>query len=442
VRPRVTGLQRRLQALRVLAGGQGGPDGPGPHRPSHAGPRGRCAATRRSGPGTDNSRAVREWTRLVDRTGLLGDGYTADVRLLGWVAARAGLDLTEVYRPEQVAAATASAATERVDVRTRGYDLTLTLPKSFSVALALAPAELRTQVNELYTQAAAGVDGRPAGGGGGHRRRPQRQLAWPGRTRPVAAPWGRCSAQGMWWPGRSPGPTWRPTGCRAVRPAPCTWPRAGPWSTPHAASYVALSRDRDSTTVVLSAEAVAGTPEELAELLQLPAGRRDAQVRQRYADALHAAGVDERSRGLLVQRWPELATQPDPDRGTPAGTGSPGALEQARQTVAALARHADRGHRRAVPEPGQPATPDQRAHDAAGPPGPLSAVLERIRGRQVERAADQREAGRGRSRRGPARPPARSQTWNAEVYMNLYSADRHAQEPAGHSRLTRPLQDV
>jgi len=158
------------------------------------------------------------------------------------------------------------------------------------------------------------------------------------------------------------------------------------------------------------------------------------------ADALHAVGVDEQSRGLLAQRWPEFASQPDPDRWT--RTGSPGELEKARQTVAALARHADHGRRRATPEPGQPATPDQRAHDAAGSPGPLAAVLERIRGRQAERAAYQREAGRGRSRRGPARPPARSQTWNAEVYMNLYSADRHAQEPAGHSRLTRPLQDV
>jgi len=113
------------------------------------------AGAQPAGPG--NGRAVREWTRLVDRTGLLGDGYTADVRLLARVAARAGLDLTEVYRPEQVAAATASAATERVDVRTRGYDLTLTLPKSFSVALALAPTELRTRVNELYTQAATEV---------------------------------------------------------------------------------------------------------------------------------------------------------------------------------------------------------------------------------------------------------------------------------------------
>jgi len=75
-------------------------------------------------------------------------------------------------------------------------------------------------------------------------------------------------------------------------------------------------------------------------------------------------------------------------------------------------------------------------------PGPLAAVLERIRGRQVERAADQSEAAAGRSRGGLVRPPARSQTWNAEVYMNLYSADGHAQEPAGHSRLTHPLQDI
>ncbi len=157
----------------------------------------------------------------------------------------------------------------------------------------------------------------------------------------------------------------------------------------HAASYVALSRDRDSTTVVLSAEAVATTPEELAEL---PAGQRDAQVRQRYADALHTAGVDERSRGLLAQRWPELATQPDPARGTSTSTAP---LEQARQAVAALARHADCGRRRPGPEPVQPGAPDQRAHDDAGSPGPVAAVLERIRGRHAERAADQRGGGAG-----------------------------------------------
>jgi len=159
----------------------------------------------------------------------------------------------------------------------------------------------------------------------------------------------------------------------------------------HAASYVALSRDRDSTTVVLSAEAIAGTLEELAELLQLPAGRRDAQVRQRYADALHAAGVDERSRGLLVQRWPEFAAQPDPDRGTATSTAPLRALEQARQTVAALARHADHGRRRPAPEPGQPATPDQRAHDDAGS----------ARSARCGAGADPRPA--GRTRRRPAR---------------------------------------
>jgi len=84
------------------------------------------------------------------------------------------------------------------------------------------------------------------------------------------------------------------------------------------------------------------------------------------ADALHAAGVDERSRGLLAQRWPELATQPDPDRGT--RTGSPGGLEKARQAVAALARYADHGRRGPAPESGQSATPDQRGHHDAGSP--------------------------------------------------------------------------
>ncbi len=78
--------------------------------------------------------------------------------------------------------------------------------------------------------------------------------------------------------------------------------RGGAGPGPARRSYVALSRDRDSTMVVLSAEAIATTPEELAELLGLAAGQRDAQVRQRYADAWHAAGVDEHSRGLLAQR--------------------------------------------------------------------------------------------------------------------------------------------
>ena len=142
-----------------------------------------------------------------------------------------------------------------------------------------------------------------------------------------------------------------------------------------------------------------------------------------------------------------VTVQP-PTRCTPsASTNSPGGCSRSagRSSRASPTRTGGRGPGRQVSSrrpgrpsrrwPGTPTTaaagprrsrasrPRQTSEDTTTPglPGPLVAVLERIRGRQVERAADQRGggAGRGRSSRGPARPPARSQTWNAEVYMNL-----------------------
>jgi len=98
-----------------------------------------------------------DWARLVEGARRLGDGYTADVRLLAKVASRAGVDLDAVYGAERVQAARVVAAGERVDVRTKGYDLTLTLPKSFSVAWALAPAGQRQAIADAYTQAAVDV---------------------------------------------------------------------------------------------------------------------------------------------------------------------------------------------------------------------------------------------------------------------------------------------
>jgi len=99
----------------------------------------------------------RDWSRLVEGARRLGDGYTVDVRLLAKVASRAGVDLGELYGQERVDAALGVAAGERVDVRTKGYDLTLTLPKSFSVAWALAPAGQRQAIADAYTQAAVDV---------------------------------------------------------------------------------------------------------------------------------------------------------------------------------------------------------------------------------------------------------------------------------------------
>jgi len=99
----------------------------------------------------------RDWARLVEGARRLGDGYTVDVRLLAKVASRAGVDLDVVYGQDRVDAALGVAAGERVDVRTKGYDLTLTLPKSFSVAWALAPAGQRQAIADAYTQAAVDV---------------------------------------------------------------------------------------------------------------------------------------------------------------------------------------------------------------------------------------------------------------------------------------------
>lgn len=82
----------------------------------------------------------------------------------------------------------------------------------------------------------------------------------------------------------------------------------------HAASYVALSRDRSSTTVVLSAEAVSDTPEDLAWLQQLPAAQRERQVLQRYASSLHQAGVS--SRPAACSSTPGPSSRAAADRGS------------------------------------------------------------------------------------------------------------------------------
>ena len=66
---------------------------------------------------------------------------------------------------------------------------------------------------------------------------------------------------------------------------------------------------------------------------------------------------------------PELATQPDPDRGT--RTGSPGGLEKARQAVAALARYADHGRRGPAPER---ASQPRRTNEDTTTPGRLNVL--------------------------------------------------------------------
>ena len=101
-----------------------------------------------------SAKGAAEWARLLEGARRLGDGYTVDVRLLDRVAGRAGLNLDAVYEPARVTGAREVAAGERLDVRVRGYDLTLTLPKSFSVAWALAADSERQAITDAYTQAA------------------------------------------------------------------------------------------------------------------------------------------------------------------------------------------------------------------------------------------------------------------------------------------------
>ena len=98
-------------------------------------------------------KAAAEWKTFQGGAARLGDGYTVDVRQLAKIAGRAGVSLEDVYDADAVRSARAVADTQRLDVRVRGYDLTLTLPKSFSDAWALAPAGQRQQISDTYVQA-------------------------------------------------------------------------------------------------------------------------------------------------------------------------------------------------------------------------------------------------------------------------------------------------
>jgi conjugative relaxase-like TrwC/TraI family protein len=86
-----------------------------------------------------------------------GDGpavvvHRAPVADLQALADAAGVDLADVYPQDELEHARRFADV-RVNVGNRGYDLTLDLPKSYSVLMGLAPTELAVALEDVYLNA-------------------------------------------------------------------------------------------------------------------------------------------------------------------------------------------------------------------------------------------------------------------------------------------------
>ncbi|GGK10572.1 hypothetical protein GCM10010123_45700 [Pilimelia anulata] len=104
----------------------------------------------------DDDRVAARYARAArgvtgEREGAAGS-HRVPVRDLERVAAAAGIDLAEVYDGAQLAAAR-EHADARVVVGNRGYDLTLDLPKSYSVLVGLADEQLAAQLEDAYLAA-------------------------------------------------------------------------------------------------------------------------------------------------------------------------------------------------------------------------------------------------------------------------------------------------
>ncbi|MBA3488048.1 MAG: relaxase domain-containing protein, partial [Longispora sp.] len=97
--------------------------------------------------------------------------HRGPVRDLEKVAQAAGIGLDDVYDADQLATARVHSDA-RVMVGNRGYDLTLDLPKSYSVLLAMASPELACQLEDVYLEAVretvAAVEGWAGYGMRGH----------------------------------------------------------------------------------------------------------------------------------------------------------------------------------------------------------------------------------------------------------------------------------
>ncbi|MEU5859346.1 MobF family relaxase [Nocardiopsis dassonvillei] len=83
-----------------------------------------------------------------------GDGHRAPVGDLARVATAAGIDLEAVYERGELGHAL-EHADERVDIGTRGYDITFTRPRKVDVVQALAPPEMAARMEAIHDQAVA-----------------------------------------------------------------------------------------------------------------------------------------------------------------------------------------------------------------------------------------------------------------------------------------------
>ncbi|HKT00696.1 MAG TPA: MobF family relaxase, partial [Rugosimonospora sp.] len=97
-------------------------------------------------------RIAARYARLLRGLARERDAHKVPVAELDRIAAAAGVDLADVYAPEDLALARKHAAA-RVRVGNRGYDLTLDLPKSYSVLVGLAPAGLARHLEDAYLDA-------------------------------------------------------------------------------------------------------------------------------------------------------------------------------------------------------------------------------------------------------------------------------------------------
>ncbi|WP_234402124.1 MobF family relaxase [Thermobifida halotolerans] len=99
----------------------------------------------------DGPQLVKRYGRLERGLRRDGEAHRAPVADLEAVAEAAGIDLEDVYEPQELAAAR-KHADERVRVGNRGYDVTFDIPKSVSVLWGLADAATAARIEELYLQ--------------------------------------------------------------------------------------------------------------------------------------------------------------------------------------------------------------------------------------------------------------------------------------------------
>ncbi|MDT0264316.1 MobF family relaxase [Jatrophihabitans lederbergiae] len=100
-----------------------------------------------------SGRQLAEWGRLERGVARLGEGYRIAVKRVAGVLDAAALNPDVVYGGDVFDAAAAHAE-DRVVVGNRGYDVTVTLPKSFSVLWAFADEQSTTELEDVLERAA------------------------------------------------------------------------------------------------------------------------------------------------------------------------------------------------------------------------------------------------------------------------------------------------